>query len=355
MIEEDLYKKAGDELNSDQRKADIWARACALASDDHDEARYLYTNLRVEQMLEDRKAQGLPDLKSRAATQNDTESTFLELDDENAAKGPVWQSASPTATAVAETETALAIDDLLDLDENDTIDTSVGVLSPTSTTGNDNDTYQSQRNAAAIYDAEPLELDAQDAQIALPEDQKAEALAIDLKRQVGAIGHEGAIESVRADYDDTDDMSPDIMGAPALSELETGPGQPYLVFGRSGATKAIKQGVSWPALFFTFPWLVSRQLFGTAIVYALLWSVLVAGLLFTGFTWLDSGAAATTDMRLWTLAFGLLALVGLFFIPFIYGNSWVARKLLKRGYELKSVVKAKSRNDAISRLIRYAS
>jgi len=56
MIDEELYELAADELNSDRRKSDIWARACALASDDHDEARYLYTNLRVEEMLAEREA-----------------------------------------------------------------------------------------------------------------------------------------------------------------------------------------------------------------------------------------------------------------------------------------------------------
>lgn len=50
MREEDLYELAKDELNSRNRKADLWARACALATDDVDEARYLYTNLRVEEL-----------------------------------------------------------------------------------------------------------------------------------------------------------------------------------------------------------------------------------------------------------------------------------------------------------------
>ena len=50
MQEEELYKLATDELNSRNRKADLWARACALATDDVDEARYLYTNLRVEEL-----------------------------------------------------------------------------------------------------------------------------------------------------------------------------------------------------------------------------------------------------------------------------------------------------------------
>ena len=58
MIDEELYQQAADELNSDRRRAHIWARACALASDDHDEARYLYTNLRVEELIAERDAKG---------------------------------------------------------------------------------------------------------------------------------------------------------------------------------------------------------------------------------------------------------------------------------------------------------
>ncbi|MGQ7846170.1 hypothetical protein ACUNV4_16925 [Granulosicoccus sp. 3-233] len=56
MIDEDLYQQAADELNTDKRRPHIWARACALASDDHDEARYLYTNLRVEELIAERAA-----------------------------------------------------------------------------------------------------------------------------------------------------------------------------------------------------------------------------------------------------------------------------------------------------------
>lgn len=58
MIDEDLYQQAADELNTDKRRPHIWARACALASDDHDEARYLYTNLRVEELIAEREAGG---------------------------------------------------------------------------------------------------------------------------------------------------------------------------------------------------------------------------------------------------------------------------------------------------------
>lgn len=58
MIDEQLYQQATDELNSDRRRPHLWARACALASDDHDEARYLYTNLRVEELLAERDKPG---------------------------------------------------------------------------------------------------------------------------------------------------------------------------------------------------------------------------------------------------------------------------------------------------------
>ena len=54
MIDEDLYQAAADELNSDRRKPALWRRACALASDDHDEARYLYTTLRVDELIQER-------------------------------------------------------------------------------------------------------------------------------------------------------------------------------------------------------------------------------------------------------------------------------------------------------------
>ena len=58
MIDEDLYQQAADELNTDQRRPHLWARACALASDDHDEARFLYTNLRVEELIAERETSG---------------------------------------------------------------------------------------------------------------------------------------------------------------------------------------------------------------------------------------------------------------------------------------------------------
>jgi len=56
MIDEELYRRAAEELDSGNRRPDLWAQACSLASTDHDEARFLYTNLRVEELLAEKEA-----------------------------------------------------------------------------------------------------------------------------------------------------------------------------------------------------------------------------------------------------------------------------------------------------------
>jgi hypothetical protein len=106
--------------------------------------------------------------------------------------------------------------------------------------------------------------------------------------------------------------------------------------------QVVKQGLCWPALFVTLPWLLYRRLFGTAVVYTLLWLVTLTGLIVAGLAWLDAGNQATTALKLTTLAFALLSVIGLLFIPFLYGNVWRARKLEKRGYELVTEIYARN-------------
>jgi len=77
MIDEELYQKAADELNSDKRRSDVWARACVLSKNDHDEARYLYTNLRVEELLAEREG-GIGETEDLNITQHD-ETISLDL------------------------------------------------------------------------------------------------------------------------------------------------------------------------------------------------------------------------------------------------------------------------------------
>lgn len=80
MIDEELYQQAADELNSDRRRPHIWARACALASDDHDEARFLYTNLRVEELLAE-QASGVQSSTSSSETDNDSTLALAPIDE----------------------------------------------------------------------------------------------------------------------------------------------------------------------------------------------------------------------------------------------------------------------------------
>ena len=68
MIDEELYQQASEELASERRDLRVWARACSLAPEDHDEARYLYTNLRVEELLAERDGRGNADGPQRASS-----------------------------------------------------------------------------------------------------------------------------------------------------------------------------------------------------------------------------------------------------------------------------------------------
>ncbi|MFK7854644.1 MAG: hypothetical protein AB8B79_11040 [Granulosicoccus sp.] len=115
MIDEELYQQAADELNSDKRRAHIWARACALASDDHDEARYLYTNLRVEELIAERDAGGS---SAHQQFQNDEHDATLALE--------------PIVVNDAPDEDEMFLSDSLDsfsLDADDTIPESISAPS----------------------------------------------------------------------------------------------------------------------------------------------------------------------------------------------------------------------------------
>jgi len=136
---------------------------------------------------------------------------------------------------------------------------------------------------------------------------------------------------------------------------DTGRGSRYAIYEKNNKAKAIRMGVSWTALFFTIPWLLYRRLFGTAIVYSVLWLVLVTGLVVTGLSWLDAGADASNAQRLLTIGFGLLSVIGLLYIPFRYGNTWRATKLERRGYDLAAWVRAKSPRKALNTARRAAA
>ena len=84
MIDEEFYRQAADELDSERRRPQVWARACALADDDHDEARYLYTNLRVEELLAEAERGG-----EDGGVEESGPSAPLETSDDEPAPEPI--------------------------------------------------------------------------------------------------------------------------------------------------------------------------------------------------------------------------------------------------------------------------
>jgi len=94
MIDEALYKQAAEELNSERRRPHVWARACALANDDHDEARYLYTNLRVEELI----AEGRTGVPPSSESSTDTDDLSLSLEPIDTASPDDSSGDSPIAS-----------------------------------------------------------------------------------------------------------------------------------------------------------------------------------------------------------------------------------------------------------------
>jgi len=405
MIDDELYKIAAAELNSDDRKADVWARACALASDDHDEARFLYTNLRVEEMLNKDGKQ-----RTFSATRRSQDEDLSSADRLSTLElAPEGEPAPESGrTGKSNSDAPLPIDDIVGYDaDNTSTPTSVAGNAQETTSGDAFDdeslaeldalTQENQSTNGALSGLTGQALEKPDSSHAqnqdeFTEDDFAVSDAVDDSRHnplpqveirkpdaqyhdehsedltqklydandvarddhtaVTAGSDElrpGQHESVRTDYADSDILEDDLT-FDASSDLDTGKGRSYMVFNRNGVIKAIKRGVSWPALFFTFPWLLSKSLFGTALAYGCLWLVSLAGLYTTGIQWLNAGADAPLAIKLWTAGFALLVLIGLFYIPFRYGNRWVADKLQNKGFEFESAVSAVSKRDAVDRL-----
>ncbi|MBX2839204.1 MAG: hypothetical protein KTR35_20275 [Gammaproteobacteria bacterium] len=518
MIDEELYRLAQAELNSDQRRANIWSRACALARDDHDEARYLYTNLRVEEMIEEREAQKKHDLEKNTPTaggkprirldpdvmaqanemvqstdshaddvrlesRNMADGDFAELDptsmenfssatDNTPTKSPVElnddtlsalnsQANAHTNSLDGDAEQALTVSGPVDLaaedptGSDDTLalsDFDPTEITPAEHTNDynlsepplaideldldqfDDDVYNSthhkaklnaggapsaneqivpdhaedpglealddlhyqpiqsaeeseqnhplsnvsseaytqNRNADPLADfshaaeteaiAEFADIPAEAESVAQLEEQarlEAESLAssqpVALERHTGEFG-----PGISHDYAPSHELDAEAIeqeiDREQASALISGKGKPFVVFtNEDGRTKAVKNGVSWTALVATFPWLLSKKLFGTALVYALLWLVLLGGLLLTGLAWLDAGASASLETKAVFALFGVMTLIGLFFIPFRYGNRWVAQKLIKKGFDYQTPVRAKNRRNAIDKVLQFAA
>ena len=448
MIDEDLYKIATDELNSGERNPEVWARACALASDDHDEARFLYTNLRVEEMLSTdgrKRTFSTSDQQRNANANNEMRSDALELEPTvSFGSDSTELSEEDMDSTVAQTESSRwgidSINTLAPPDEHDSIEkgdlnaptsaAGTGALSDevvefddetmaeiaalsnesssdsnavATTPGNAESTSQVDENAAdssdivanvfaasAVANREQiLSQDQTTASAALPSPSdeiqyQSQTKSVDVIPSFDGDAlpnqedHDATIDAAYADSahaanDDAASANQEISthtarstlidahqlageednSMDATTALDTGVGRSFMVFNRHGTLKSIKQGVSWPALIFTFPWLLSKALFGTAIVYGCLWVLSLGGLLVTANRWFIAGSDAMISIKLWTGAFAVLAIVGLLYIPFRYGNRWVAEKLQNRGFKYEGSVSAVNKLDAVDRLVQF--
>jgi len=104
-----------------------------------------------------------------------------------------------------------------------------------------------------------------------------------------------------------------------------------------GLNEAVKQGWSWPALFFSWIWAFIKKM--NAIGGAVLGGFILLGIL-SGANGEDSAGALDTVMGLATLA-----------VPVVFGvngNAWREKNLLSRGYEFKGTVTAPTDEAAVA-------
>ena len=497
MIDEELYQQATDELNSDRRRAHLWARACALSSDDHDEARYLYTNLRVEELIAERERAG-PAAPAPASGTDDGLDDGLDglelepigLDGADGPDGAALDDTVPDAPfADAPPADALSADDpfadasfadapgVLDAGASVTASPApapepsapppieaprsvrAGGATPDASDGATDADLDGDEVAAArgpdagagpgtgpnagpgagpdagpeafpgafpgaspapraacrpesVRDRMQLELDENAVDLdadeivrlneARPEPVRSIEMTGDADAPRGsAVPTPRARAGGRPRHDDADDQldavidaggsggasvaarrafGPRVRGDYAdardldallddehrpharpgggggdhetleLVEDDSGPGRRWSVLeAEDGELAAVKRGACWPALVATLPWLLARGLWGTAIVYALLWVACALGIAMTGFAWLDAGPAVSDGTVFAFAGFVAIALAGLVLAPLLRANRWRTRRLVRRGWELAGELRARSPADAVSR------
>ncbi|MBX2823280.1 MAG: DUF2628 domain-containing protein [Gammaproteobacteria bacterium] len=427
MIEEELYRRATEELNGPNRRADLWKRAVALATDDHDEARYLYTNLRVEELLQERELAGgtqqfseedltesigepevdsttsiesidfdagpsapasisTPEPELSAPSGDDHELNLGQLSDDLDNAKHSTPSTRPekgligdvTETLRAERNLAnapLGVDDLLsdledaDLQDDDpTIRISSQDSEQTAVTGvmSESDMELTQNSIAGGSPGvipDNFDPDAEDfleETSALPDATQDDRYFEEDNPEIDLDARANQTQDITRHLDDTLDSSLASLdtigtaagiGATANTIIGNGRKRYDILTHLDGRMKAIKQGVSWPALFFTMPWLLVKNLWGTLLIYLIMFAVLVVGGIALALH-VDAAPAWTNSMRLVSVGFATLAFAGILLIPFVRGNHWVARRWRRKGFESQGIIKANSPEHALNQLVR---
>jgi len=402
MIEDELYLRATQELNSDERREDLWTRAIALASGDHDEARYLYTNLRVEELAVEDATQTQPlDQAEVATTDSDSQPEDAASDDTTAGAESAPLPAGDTAEIDTEdadatrsevSEMQRRIDDMMRARQKNeatktdpdpiadrTLETNFD-LDEVNFANNNSSGKQAEGAKAANRHSKQTESNYK------PQSPAIDADPLDSTEPEGFTAADNSLDMTAPDNlppvqlpptDATVDTTADATASfitltekvtsehtPAASSTTTAnpaaeaPTQPrtaqlnsgraYTILKHSdGSRAAVKIGVSWPALLFTTPWLLYKKLWGTALVYIVMTVALVFATLYTGLALLDAGTDASAAQKLVFSGFALLSLFGLLYIPFRQGNEWVAKRFERRGYSRQTAINAQTVRDAL--------
>jgi hypothetical protein len=157
-------------------------------------------------------------------------------------------------------------------------------------------------------------------------------------------------DSQSAQAEQTSDSATPVPTTFPIDLTEDGQGKEFAIYRRHGKVKVVSTGVSWPALFLTLPFLLYRQLFGTAIVYVLTAIILIGGFVISVLAWQDAGADVEPLIQACTIGFGLLCFIGLVYLPFRFGNIWRGEKLENKGFELLAKVRARSPGTALTQV-----
>jgi hypothetical protein len=108
---------------------------------------------------------------------------------------------------------------------------------------------------------------------------------------------------------------------------------------RLDIVEAVKVGLSWPAFFFNFFWMLIKRLWIQAGLY------LMAGILLSN---LDKIADKANSESLDT--FMLISYSALLLVPGFLGNKWRDKNLRKQGYEFVDSIQAESPKAAIAQV-----
>ncbi|MFA5663308.1 DUF2628 domain-containing protein [Castellaniella sp.] len=120
----------------------------------------------------------------------------------------------------------------------------------------------------------------------------------------------------------------------------------------NGYTDAVKQGFSWPALFFGPFWMLAKTLWGRAILWFCL--LISMSLVIDGLERFTAGHMQDTselDMLLWVSLAAMAMNMFLWLYPAFRGNRWREGRLLRRGYLPVATLAARNPDAAIAAAI----